>query len=130
MKDKKESKKDSSTKTTTTKSVTNGGDSPCLKNGGVNSQHLKEPVVNGNCDHKTSSSTNQEDNPEINMEVVKKNDVNKQNSSDRTKEDMDETKSSNSDQEFIFIHDTGFTIKIAAPCLEPFEMQVSSPVSI
>jgi hypothetical protein len=28
------------------------------------------------------------------------------------------------DQEFIFIHDTGFNVQIAAPGLEPFEIQV------
>lgn len=29
-----------------------------------------------------------------------------------------------SDQEFIFIHDTGFTVKIVPPGVEPFEIQV------
>lgn len=32
--------------------------------------------------------------------------------------------SKSSDQEFIFIHDTGFTVKIVPPGVEPFEIQV------
>ncbi|XP_022255946.1 clustered mitochondria protein homolog [Limulus polyphemus] len=33
---------------------------------------------------------------------------------------------SKQEQEFVFIQDTGFTVKIAAPGLEPFDVQVSS----
>lgn len=29
-------------------------------------------------------------------------------------------------EEFVFIHDTGFTIKIHAPGVDPFEIQVST----
>lgn len=36
------------------------------------------------------------------------------------------SKPSNGEQEFIFIHDTGFTVKIHAPGCEPFDIQVRS----
>lgn len=48
-------------------------------------------------------------------------------------EDMDTTKESDNkksdsdnfkDQEFVFIHDTGFTVKIVASGVEPFDIQV------
>lgn len=48
-------------------------------------------------------------------------------------EDMDTTKESDckksdsdnfKDQEFVFIHDTGFTVKIVASGVEPFDIQV------
>ena len=29
------------------------------------------------------------------------------------------------DQEFIFIHDTGFSVRMVAPGVEPFDIQVS-----
>lgn len=42
---------------------------------------------------------------------------------DEDKRDGESGKSS--DQEFIFIHDTGFTVKIVPPGVESFEIQVS-----
>lgn len=41
---------------------------------------------------------------------------------DSKKSDIDSPK----DQEFVFIHDTGFVVKIVAPGVEPFDIQVSS----
>lgn len=35
-----------------------------------------------------------------------------------------------SDQEFIFIHDTGFTVKIAPPGVDAFDIQVIILISI
>ena len=36
----------------------------------------------------------------------------------------------NSDQEFVFIHDTGFTVKIVPQGVEPFEIQVRITVHV
>ena len=85
------------------------------------------PQTNGNCDHKTSSNLNSSSHDETadtSVEVIKKNDINSSHKSSDKEDKDDSSKSSTSDQEFIFIHDTGFSVKIAAPCLEPFEMQV------
>ena len=38
------------------------------------------------------------------------------------------SKPASNEQEFIFIHDTGFTVKIHAPGCEPFDIQVPCPV--
>lgn len=43
---------------------------------------------------------------------------------DEVKRDASESGSKSSDQEFIFIHDTGFTVKIVPPGVDPFEIQV------
>lgn len=80
--------------------------------------------------------------------VSEKNDTSKSNSMSYIEEDIDEgighstkslveemdtTKESDSkksdsdnfkDQEFVFIHDTGFTVKIVASGVEPFDIQV------
>lgn len=84
------------------------------------------PLQNGCCNHNDDSNTSTSNHKNLDgeasdstIEVINKN----QDSSDN-KSKEDESKASSSDQEFIFIHDTGFTIKIAAPCLEPFEIQV------
>lgn len=106
-----------------------------LTNGDVNghADHKTEdkslPLQNGCCNHNDASNTStsnhknqEEEAPDSTIEVINKNPMNEDSSDNKSKED--ESKASSSDQEFIFIHDTGFTIKIAAPCLEPFEIQV------
>lgn len=40
------------------------------------------------------------------------------------------SKPTNNEQEFIFIHDTGFTVKIHAPGCEPFDIQVLVALTI
>ncbi|XP_054167940.1 clustered mitochondria protein homolog [Oppia nitens] len=42
------------------------------------------------------------------------------------KDDDQKTTVNGNDQEFIFIHDTGFNVHIASPGIEPFEVQVSA----
>ena len=37
----------------------------------------------------------------------------------------DSEKKEKSDQDVVFIQDTGFTVKVVAPNLEPFDIQVS-----
>ena len=37
----------------------------------------------------------------------------------------DSEKKEKSDQDVVFIQDTGFTVKVVAPSLEPFDIQVS-----
>ena len=52
--------------------------------------------------------------------------ISSENSDTKTVEDNPKDVSAGKqDQEFIFIHDTGFNVQIAAPGLEPFEIQVS-----
>jgi hypothetical protein len=42
------------------------------------------------------------------------------------KEGEEECTSCKNDQEVVFIQDLGFTVKVAAPGVEPFDIQVSS----
>ena len=42
----------------------------------------------------------------------------------KTRADGDSGTKASSDQEFIFIHDTGFTVRIVPPGVESFEIQV------
>ncbi len=41
------------------------------------------------------------------------------------KESEEECTSCKNDQEVVFIQDLGFTVKVAAPGVEPFDIQVS-----
>jgi hypothetical protein len=45
-------------------------------------------------------------------------------SNDKSKDEESKDPSSATDQEFIFIHDTGFNVLIHCPGLEAFEIQV------
>jgi len=84
-------------------------------------------------DEETSKSNGKCSEPDT-IQVIKKETNNNQSNksskeetsscSDNDKKDDGKEEKSSSDQEFIFIHDTGFTVKIAAPGLEPFDIQV------
>jgi len=63
-------------------------------------------------------------------EVIEKGEIEatKENEKDKEEngEDKDNCNTCKSDQEVVFIQDLGFTVKVAAPGVEPFDIQVSS----
>lgn len=63
-------------------------------------------------------------------EVIEKGEIEatKENEKDKEEngEDKDNCNNCKSDQEVVFIQDLGFTVKVAAPGVEPFDIQVSS----
>jgi len=63
-------------------------------------------------------------------EVIEKGEIEatKENEKDKEEngEDKDNCNNCKTDQEVVFIQDLGFTVKVAAPGVEPFDIQVSS----
>jgi len=63
-------------------------------------------------------------------EVIEKGEIEatKENEKDKEEngEDKDNCNTCKTDQEVVFIQDLGFTVKVAAPGVEPFDIQVSS----
>jgi len=63
-------------------------------------------------------------------EVIEKGEIEATKENEKEKEDGEEKKedcsSCKNDQEVVFIQDLGFTVKVAAPGVEPFDIQVSS----
>jgi len=57
------------------------------------------------------------------IEATKENEKDKEEDGDENKENCNTCKN---DQEVVFIQDLGFTVKVAAPGVEPFDIQVSS----
>lgn len=53
------------------------------------------------------------------------NKVEEANAKDLAAEESAKEEEAKQDQEFIFIHDTGFTVKVYVPGCEPFDIQVS-----
>jgi len=92
---------------------------------GTTNGYIEEDI-----DDETSSSPNDCSAKHI-INEKKLNELNNdfKNADNITLDDSNQTNQSKDedakqDQEFIFIHDTGFNVKIAATGLEPFEIQV------
>lgn len=71
-------------------------------------------------DKKTDAKQNGHENGNLSDETT----IDKNGDKD-CKADATSTDKTKNDQELIFIHDTGFTIKVAAPGIETFDLQVS-----
>ena len=122
-------------------------DSPCnTVNGHNDKEESKEKCedIKEIASEKEEPKEKCEDNKE--MASVSEKNISKPNNASYIEEDIDEgignstqsvvedmvttTESDNKDnenfkdQEFVFIHDTGFTVKIVAPGVDPFDIQV------
>jgi len=80
--------------------------------------------------HKTQemSSPAKEDSEIVEVDAAKETKENDKDTKDEEKKDGEdkECNSCKPDQEVVFIQDLGFTVKVAAPGVEPFDIQVSS----
>ena len=57
-------------------------------------------------------------------EVPEKGAMDKKEKEETEKKEADDTKKDEKDQDVVFVQDVGFTVKIIAPNLEPFDIQV------
>ena len=58
-------------------------------------------------------------------EVPEKGAMDKKEKEETEKKEADDTKKDEKDQDVVFVQDVGFTVKIIAPNLEPFDIQVT-----
>ena len=59
-----------------------------------------------------------------NEEVPEKGAMDKKEKEETDKKEGEEAKKDDKDQDVVFVQDVGFTVKIIAPNLEPFDIQV------
>ena len=61
-----------------------------------------------------------------NEEVLEKGAMDKKEKEETDKKEGEEAKKDDKDQDVVFVQDVGFTVKIIAPNLEPFDIQVKA----